>query len=214
MFMAIWGEFLPLSKHEIHISMWYDIDVEVLWCSLTSNPVLGAVEETSSSACVRVESGWLVRGGGKVITYFLIITFSIFHLHLLMVPNNLIYPQEELILDIVNDPQCDPKQFRHSYLRSIVVFLLVTLVVRNLHLLLIHTNNVLQQILIYLHCVQLVVIIGLTHALVICRVITAILLAKSESPFLRDHSTTIAMLSGAVLHYITIQVMTRVSTGR
>ncbi len=54
-------------------------------------------------------------------------------------------------------------------------------------------------------------IIGLTHALVICRVVTAILLAKSKSPFLRDHSTTIAMLSGAVLHYITIQVMTRVS---
>ncbi len=143
MFMAIWGEFLPFSKHTIHKSMWYDIDVEVLWCSLTSNPVLGAVEETSSSACLKVESVWLVRGGGRVITYFLIITFSIFNLHLLMVPNNLIYPQEELILEIVNDPKCTPKHFSHSYLRSIVVFLLVTLVVRNLHLLLIHTNNVL-----------------------------------------------------------------------
>uniref|UniRef100_A0A673KKG9 Anoctamin n=1 Tax=Sinocyclocheilus rhinocerous TaxID=307959 RepID=A0A673KKG9_9TELE len=93
--------------------------------------------------------------------------------------------EEELILEIVNNPKCKPKEFRHSYLRSIVVLLLVTLV--------------------------LVVIIGLTHALVICRVLTAILLSQSTWHFLRDHSSTIAMLSGAVLHYITIQVMTRVN---
>uniref|UniRef100_A0A672PXE2 Anoctamin n=1 Tax=Sinocyclocheilus grahami TaxID=75366 RepID=A0A672PXE2_SINGR len=93
--------------------------------------------------------------------------------------------EEELILEIVNNPQCKPKEFRHSYLRSIVVLLLVTLV--------------------------LVVIIGLAHALVICRVLTAILLSQSEWEFFRDHATTIAMLSGAVLHYITIQVMTRVN---
>ncbi|ROL52765.1 Anoctamin-9 [Anabarilius grahami] len=93
--------------------------------------------------------------------------------------------EEELILEIVNNPQCKPKAFRHSYLRSIVVLLLVTLV--------------------------LLVIIGLTHALVICRVLTAILLSQKEFEFLRDHATTIAMLSGAVLHYITIQVMTRVN---
>ncbi|KAK7176439.1 hypothetical protein R3I93_000621 [Phoxinus phoxinus] len=93
--------------------------------------------------------------------------------------------EEELILEIVNDPQCKTKEFRHSYLRSIVVLLLVTLV--------------------------LVVIIGLTHALVICRVLAAILLSESNWHFLRDHATTIAMLLGAVLHYITIQVMTRVN---
>ncbi|XP_052457836.1 anoctamin-9 isoform X1 [Carassius gibelio] len=93
--------------------------------------------------------------------------------------------EEELILEIVNDPQCEQKEFRHSYLRSIVLLLLVTLV--------------------------LVVIIGLTHCLVICRVLTAIMLSQSEWDFFRDHATTIAMLSGAVLHYITIQVMTRVN---
>jgi len=59
-----------------------------------------------------------------------------------------------------------------------------------------------------------VVIIGLTHALVIFRVLTTILLSDSNWHFLRDHATTIAMLSGAVLHYITIQVMTRVRTDR
>uniref|UniRef100_A0A8C2ICJ2 Anoctamin n=1 Tax=Cyprinus carpio TaxID=7962 RepID=A0A8C2ICJ2_CYPCA len=93
--------------------------------------------------------------------------------------------EEELILEIVNNPKCKTKEFRHSYLRSIVVLLLVTLV--------------------------LVVIIGLTHALVICRVLTATLLSQSKWEFLRENSSTVAMLSGAVLHYITIQVMTRVN---
>ncbi|XP_059378550.1 anoctamin-9 [Carassius carassius] len=93
--------------------------------------------------------------------------------------------EEELILEIVNNPKCKPKEFRHSYLRSIVVLLLVTLV--------------------------LVVIIGLTQALVICRVLTAILLSQSTWHFLRDNSSAIAMLTGAVLHYITIQFMTRIN---
>lgn len=93
--------------------------------------------------------------------------------------------EEELILEIVNDPQCKPKEYRHSYLRSTLVLLLVTLV--------------------------LVVIIGLTQALVIFRVLTSILLSKSQWHLLREHATTIAMLFGAVLHYITIQVMTRVN---
>lgn len=39
--------------------------------------------------------------------------------------------QEELILAIVNDPNCQPKHFRHSYLRSTLVFILITLMVRN-----------------------------------------------------------------------------------
>lgn len=93
--------------------------------------------------------------------------------------------EEELILEIVNNPRCMPKVFRHSYLRSIIVLLLATLV--------------------------LVVIIGLTHALVICRVIAGIVLSKSTSHFLSDHGNTIAMLIGAVLHYFTIQAMTRVN---
>ncbi|XP_056627462.1 anoctamin-9 isoform X2 [Triplophysa dalaica] len=93
--------------------------------------------------------------------------------------------EEELILEIVNDPRCRTKVFRHSYLRTTMVLLLVTLV--------------------------LVVIIGLTQALVICRILTGIVLSESDWHFLREHASTIAMLTGAVLHYITIQVMTRVN---
>ncbi|TRZ00148.1 hypothetical protein DNTS_026265 [Danionella cerebrum] len=93
--------------------------------------------------------------------------------------------EEELILDILNDPHCRPKEHTHSYLQSIVVLLLVSLV--------------------------LMVIIGLTHALVICRILAATLFSKSTWHFLYEHANTIAMLTGAVLHYITIQVMTRIN---
>lgn len=43
-----------------------------------------------------------------------------------IVPSGL---QEELILGVVNDPDCHPKEFRHSYLRSTLVLVLVTLMV-------------------------------------------------------------------------------------
>ncbi|XP_074522638.1 anoctamin-9-like isoform X2 [Halichoeres trimaculatus] len=93
--------------------------------------------------------------------------------------------EEELILDIVNDPNCKPKQFRHSYLRSALVLTLVTL--------------------------MLSLIIGLAHALVVFRVVAAPLLSEGSWEFIRDHANTVAMMLGAVLHYVTIQIMTRVN---
>ncbi|KAI5088702.1 anoctamin-9-like [Silurus meridionalis] len=93
--------------------------------------------------------------------------------------------EEELILDIINDPHCKVKVYKHSYIQSILILLLFTAV--------------------------LVVIIGLTHALVICRVVTAMFLSETSLKFLNDKATMIAVTLGAVLHYITIQIMTRVN---
>ncbi|XP_072237165.1 anoctamin-9-like isoform X1 [Leuresthes tenuis] len=93
--------------------------------------------------------------------------------------------EEELILEIVNDPNCRPKQFRHSYLRSVLVLTLVT--------------------------VMMMVIIGLTHAIVVFRVVAAPLMSEFKWKFLTDHANTVAVLLGAVLHYVTIQIMTRVN---
>lgn len=58
---------------------------------------------------------------------------------------------------------------------------------------------------------QLLIIIGLTHVLVVCRVIATVLLAEN-SPWkvITENSQTVAVMLGAVLHYITITVMTRV----
>lgn len=57
---------------------------------------------------------------------------------------------------------------------------------------------------------QLMLIIGLAHALVVFRVVAAPLLSEGSWEFIRDHANTVAVMIGAVLHYITIQVMTRV----
>lgn len=38
--------------------------------------------------------------------------------------------QEELILEIVNNPNCQPKKYSHSYLRSTLIMVLMTLMVR------------------------------------------------------------------------------------
>lgn len=93
--------------------------------------------------------------------------------------------EEELILDIVNDPFCSPKHFQHSYLRSTVVLVLVTL--------------------------MLMIIIGLAHALVVFRVVAAPLLSEGSWEFMSDHANTVAVMLGAVLHYFTIQIMTKVN---
>nr|XP_057931108.1 anoctamin-9 isoform X2 [Doryrhamphus excisus] len=93
--------------------------------------------------------------------------------------------EEELILEIVNNVNCEPKKYKHSYLRSTLVLICVT--------------------------IMILVIIGLTHALVVFRVIAAVLLAEGSWEFLSTHSNSGAMMLGAVLHYLIITVMTRVN---
>ncbi|CAK6961992.1 anoctamin-9-like [Scomber scombrus] len=93
--------------------------------------------------------------------------------------------EEELILEIMNDPDCQAKQFRHSYFRSTLVLILVTL--------------------------MLMLIIGLAHALVVFRVVAAPLLSEGKLEFIKDHANIVAMILGAILHYVTIQIMTRVN---
>nr|XP_061825656.1 anoctamin-9-like isoform X3 [Nerophis lumbriciformis] len=93
--------------------------------------------------------------------------------------------EEELILEIVNNANCEPKKYKHSYLRSTLVLICVTLMI--------------------------LVIIGLTHALVVFRVIAAVELAEGSWEFLSTHANSAAMMLGAVLHYLIITVMTRVN---
>ncbi|XP_041852233.1 anoctamin-9 [Melanotaenia boesemani] len=93
--------------------------------------------------------------------------------------------EEELILEIVNNGNCEPKAFKHSYLHSTVVLICVT--------------------------AMILVIIGLTHALVVFRVIMAGVFAQESWEFLSNHSNIGAMMLGAVLHYVIITVMTRVN---
>ncbi|XP_047451989.1 anoctamin-9 [Mugil cephalus] len=98
--------------------------------------------------------------------------------------------EEELILEIVNNSDCHPKPFNHSYLRSTLVLICVI--------------------------VMILIIIGLTHALVVFRVFMAGILAKKLSDsasrtLLSSQSNPAAMVLGAVFHYLIITVMTRVN---
>uniref|UniRef100_A0A8C6UVH5 Anoctamin n=1 Tax=Neogobius melanostomus TaxID=47308 RepID=A0A8C6UVH5_9GOBI len=91
--------------------------------------------------------------------------------------------EEELILQIVNNVDCEPQKYKHSYLRSTVVLICVT--------------------------IMILVIIGLTHALVVFRVFAAVFLAEGSWEFLSTHSNSGAMMLGALFHYVVIIVMKR-----
>ncbi|NWU86228.1 ANO9 protein, partial [Onychorhynchus coronatus] len=93
--------------------------------------------------------------------------------------------EEELALELINNLQHEPRMYHHSYLRSTIVLLLVLLVIT--------------------------VLIGIAHALVIYRVIARALFAQSSLGLLRDQADTVAVMTGAVLHYITIVIMTKIN---
>lgn len=57
---------------------------------------------------------------------------------------------------------------------------------------------------------QILVLIGIAHALVIYRAVAMALFTQSEVSLLSKHADTIAVMTGAVLHYLTIIIMTKV----
>ncbi|NXY21990.1 ANO9 protein, partial [Atrichornis clamosus] len=98
---------------------------------------------------------------------------------------NLFFSQEELAMGLINNLQHEPRQYQHSYFRSTIVLILVLLMI--------------------------VVLIGIAHALVVYRVVATALFTQSRLELLREHANTVAVLTGAVLHYITIVIMSKVN---
>ncbi|XP_078270901.1 anoctamin-9-like [Rhinoraja longicauda] len=93
--------------------------------------------------------------------------------------------EEDLVLGLIYNPDVPPKEYHHSYKRTTVVMLLA--------------------------CVLLTVIIGIALGIVVCRVIAAVLFTKSSSEFLSDHAFTAAVMVGALLHFFTILIMTKIN---
>ncbi|NXW58244.1 ANO9 protein, partial [Eurystomus gularis] len=93
--------------------------------------------------------------------------------------------EEELALELINNLQHEPRKYQHSYFRSTIVLLLVL--------------------------VMITVLIGIAHALVIYRVVATALFTQSDFELLREQANMAAVMTGAVLHYITIVIMTRVN---
>ncbi|KFQ65246.1 Anoctamin-9, partial [Pelecanus crispus] len=93
--------------------------------------------------------------------------------------------EEDLAMELLNNLQQEPRQYQHSYFRSTIILLLVLLMIA--------------------------VLIGIAHALVIYRVVATAFFTQSNSEFLREQANTMAVMTGAVLHYITIVTMTKVN---
>ncbi|NXM84250.1 ANO9 protein, partial [Oenanthe oenanthe] len=96
--------------------------------------------------------------------------------------------KEELALHLINNSQHEPQLYQHSYFRSTIVLLLALLMI--------------------------LVLIGIAHALVIYRAVAMALFMQSEAGLLSRHADTIAVMTGAVLHYLTIVIMSKVSSHR
>ncbi|XP_005401921.1 PREDICTED: anoctamin-9 [Chinchilla lanigera] len=91
--------------------------------------------------------------------------------------------QEEMALELINCPDYKLQPHQHSYLRSTIILILSLLMI----------------------CF----IIGMAHVLVVYRVLAAALFSNLAWPFLGV--TTAVVVSGAVVHYVTIVIMTKVN---
>ncbi|ETE60119.1 Anoctamin-9, partial [Ophiophagus hannah] len=77
--------------------------------------------------------------------------------------------EEELALELINNPENTSEEYQHSYIRSIIVLILALIVI----------------------CL----LIGIAHALVIYRVVVTIIFTQSNSKFLQEKATTVAVLT-------------------
>ncbi|XP_056657023.1 anoctamin-9 isoform X2 [Monodelphis domestica] len=93
--------------------------------------------------------------------------------------------QEELALELINNPGHQLQKHQHSYLHSgaILVFSLL----------------------------MICLLIGVAHALVVYRVMATFLFSHSALPFLERQLTTAVVVTGALVHYVTIVIMTKVN---
>ncbi|XP_004638088.1 anoctamin-9 [Octodon degus] len=91
--------------------------------------------------------------------------------------------QEEMALELINCPNYKLQPHQHSYLRSTIILVLSLLMI----------------------CLM----IGMAHVLVVYRVLAAALFSNLAWPFLEV--TTAVVVTGALVHYLTIVIMTKVN---
>ncbi|XP_035119835.3 anoctamin-9 isoform X1 [Callithrix jacchus] len=93
--------------------------------------------------------------------------------------------QEEMALELINCPSYELRLHEHSYLRSTVILVLTLLMI--------------------------FLMIGMAHVLVVYRVLASALFSSSALPFLEEQVTTAVVVTGALVHYVTIVIMTKVN---
>ncbi|XP_060695159.1 anoctamin-9-like [Hemiscyllium ocellatum] len=93
--------------------------------------------------------------------------------------------EEELALGLIYDPDVPPTKYQHSYLRATIVLILGFLLIA--------------------------VIIGIALGIVIFRIVVNVILTKSSVDFVHDHANSLAVIISAMLHLLTIIIMTKVN---
>ncbi|XP_054828852.1 anoctamin-9 [Eublepharis macularius] len=94
--------------------------------------------------------------------------------------------KDDLAMELISNPKGrEIRMYQHSYVRTTIVLILFTLMI----------------------CV----LIGIAHAIVLYRVVVTVLFAQSNSGFFRERATTMAVVTGAVLHYLSIIIMSKVN---
>ncbi|NXH95811.1 ANO9 protein, partial [Pachycephala philippinensis] len=90
--------------------------------------------------------------------------------------------EEELALQLINNLQHEPRWYQQSYFRSTIILILALLLI--------------------------MVLIGIAHILIIYRAMAMALFMQNEVNLLSKYANIMAVMTGAVLHYITIIMMT------
>ncbi|XP_038621299.1 anoctamin-9 [Tachyglossus aculeatus] len=93
--------------------------------------------------------------------------------------------EEELALELINSSDHQSPGYQHSYLRSSVV--------------------------LFLSLIMICLAIGIAQALVVYRVLSVAFFSNSQWDFLRQQANTVAIVTGALAHYLTIILMTKVN---
>ncbi|KAL8170102.1 UNVERIFIED_CONTAM: hypothetical protein K2H54_063323 [Gekko kuhli] len=93
--------------------------------------------------------------------------------------------EDDVAMELISNPDREIRKYQHSYVRTTIVLVLFALMI----------------------CI----LIGIAQAIVVYRVMVTVLFAQSNSEFFRERATVMAVVTGAVLHYMSIVTMSKVN---
>lgn len=93
--------------------------------------------------------------------------------------------EDDVAMELISNQDREIRMHQHSYVRTTIVLILFAFMI----------------------CI----LIGIALAIVVYRVVVTVLFTQSGFGFFQERATTMAVLTGAVLHYLSIIIMTKVN---
>lgn len=118
-----------------------------------------------------------------------------------------------MALELINCPEYKLQLHQHSYLRSTIILILSLFMVplgcpcggwTGL-------GTATRGPTVLPTTLQICLMIGMAHVLVVYRVLAAAAFSSSALPFLEEQVTTAVVVTGALVHYVIILILTKVS---